>query len=413
VDGQPDWSDEDAAAIAETPASNGSAPEEVDLDLDEWDYADEADEISPRAWLFGNLLCRQFLTAIFGDGATGKTALLCAMALSLATGRSLIDEYVFQRCTVILLCFEDGEDELRRRLRAARIHYGISKEDIRGRLFIKAVSRNELKLARQGRDGLKQGALVKALERAIERRQAAAVLLDPLVKTHGVPENDNNAMDYVAGVLAELAIKYDIAICTPHHTRKGTPDPGNADMGRGGGSLKDAFRLCYTLTPMQSEDGARFGISDDERASLIRLDYGKVNLVRRSPVAKWFKLIGVLLDNGTELYPHGDEVQTVARWTPPDVFAGPSESVWNQILDDIDKGMENGQRYSSAGAATDRAAWNVVVRHIERTEKQARTIIRAWTDRGILINDDYTDPVDRKRRKGLRVDPTKRPGPRE
>jgi RecA-family ATPase len=198
---------DDEEAVADTPEQSDIDADD-DLDLGEWDYANEAEEIAPRAWVLGNLLCRQFLTAIFGDGATGKTALLCAMALSLATGSALIDEYVFERCTVVLLCFEDGEDELRRRLRAARIHYGIDKEDIRGRLFIKAVSRVELKVAVQGREGLKQGALVKALERTIVRRQPAAVLMDPLVKAHGVPENDNTAMDYVAGILAALAIKY-------------------------------------------------------------------------------------------------------------------------------------------------------------------------------------------------------------
>jgi hypothetical protein len=30
----------------------------------------------------------------------------------------------------------------------------------------------------------------------------------------------------------------------------------------------------------------------------------------------WFRLVGVRLDNATETYPAGDEVQTVERWTP-------------------------------------------------------------------------------------------------
>jgi hypothetical protein len=379
-------------------------------ELGEWDYADEADEIPPRGWLLGNLLCRQFLTGIVGDGATGKTALLIAMALSLVTGRSdLLDEHVFERCNVLLLCFEDGEAELRRRLRAARIYYNISKDDCRGRLFIKAINRSDLKLAVQGHDGVKLGVLAGALERAILRRHADVVLLDPLVKTHGVSENDNAAMDFVAGILTDIAIRHNSAGCTPQHTRKGLPDPGNADAGRGAGSLKDAFRLCYTLTKAQAEDGARFAISDEERAALVRLDFGKVNLVANDPNARWLQLVGVPLGNKAELYPHGDNVQTIRRWTPPDLFAG-GDQTWNAVLDDIDKGMENRQRYSSDGPATKRAAWKVVTKHIDRNEKQARAIINAWLKSGLLINVDYDDPIERKLRKGLIVDATKRPG---
>jgi RecA-family ATPase len=287
-------------------------------DLRETDYADAPDDIPPRGWLLGNLLCRQFLTGIFGDGATGKTALLVAMALSLATGLALIGEHVFERGRVAVLCFEDGKAELLRRLRAACLHYGIQKSELRGWLFVDAVMAPDLKLAVQARDRLAEGLLSGALSRLIDRRRLDAVLLDPLVKTHQVAENDNTAMDFVSTILAELAVRHDVAIGVAHHTRKGSPDPGNADIGRGGGALKDAFRLCYTQTAMQKEEADRLCISDDERASLVRVDYGKVNLVRRSPDAHWFRLIGVPLGNRTETYPHGDEVQTVVRWTPPD-----------------------------------------------------------------------------------------------
>jgi hypothetical protein len=85
--------------------------------------------------------------------------------------------------------------------------------------------------------------------------------------------------------------------------------------------------------------------------------------------------------------------------------------VLNRILDEIDAGLANGQRYSAAPAATDRAARRVVVKHLDRTEPQARAIIKAWLTSGLLIVEDYEDETDRKIRKGLRVDPTKRPGP--
>jgi len=392
---------------------NGLGEDEEHVDLAEWDAGEDNDEIPPRGWLLGTLLCRQFLTLVIGDGGVGKTALLITMALSLATGRKLIREHVFVRGRVMLLCFEDGITELRRRLAAAMIHHRISKDEVRGFLFLATVQRPDAKLvaAIPGRE-LAEGKLGGAIEAAILRRALDAVLIDPFVKAHGGPENDNTAMDMSAGILARIAIERDIALCALHHTRKGPPDPGNADMGRGGGSLKDAGRLAYTLTPMQKEEGDRYCVSEEERASLIRLDHGKVNLVRRDPNARWFQFISVPIGNRTEIYPNGDAVQTVARWDSPDLFTGAADAVWNQILDDLDRGMENGQRYSAAGAARDRAAWRVVVKHVERTEKQARAIIKSWLKTGLLIEDDYEDEADRRTRKGLRVDATKRPGPR-
>jgi hypothetical protein len=93
------------------------------------------------------------------------------------------------------------------------------------------------------------------------------------------------------------------------------------------------------------------------------------------------------------------------------LFADTSDAVLNRILEEIDKGMENGRRYTNANNATDRAAWQVVARHLERDKRQARAVVRTWIDNGVLVVEDYDDPVEHKTLKGLRLDPTKRPGP--
>src|SRR5437763_14682625 len=117
------------------------------IDLGEWDFGDDHEPIPPRGWLLGNLLCRRFLTAIFADGSVGKTALIVAMGLSLAAGKPLISEHVFVRCRVLIVCFEDGADELRRRLTAAMLHYGITRSEIAGYLFVTTIKRSDAKLA--------------------------------------------------------------------------------------------------------------------------------------------------------------------------------------------------------------------------------------------------------------------------
>jgi hypothetical protein len=84
--------------------------------------------------------------------------------------------------------------------------------------------------------------------------------------------------------------------------------------------------------------------------------------------------------------------------------------VWNTIIDEIDAGMPNGVRYSNAARAQDRAAWPVVVKHLARTEAQAKQIIATWVRNGVLISETYHDATERKDRKGLWANPTKRPG---
>jgi AAA domain len=334
------------------------------------------------------------------------------MAISLATGRKLIDEHVFERARVLLVCFEDGKDELRRRLTAMMLHYGITKADVVGYLFVSTVSRADAKLASSGPGGkVVAGKLGGALDRAITRRKADVVFLDPLVKTHAIDENNNTAVDFVAGQLSHLSEKHDCGVCSPHHNRKGQADAGNVDTGRGAGALKDAYRLCYTLTSMQKAEAHLFGISDDERAFLFGVDAAKVNLVPRPTDARWFKLVNVPLGNATEVHPKGDEIQTVGRWFPPDLFAGFFIVTANRILDLVDAGLPDGQRYSDNNAAKKRAAWKVVTNELpDKTEAQARSIINTWVKNGVLFLEEYTNPDNRHAGMGLRLNQGNRPG---
>jgi AAA domain len=260
--------------------------------------------------------------------------------------------------------------------------------------------------------GAPKGSLELAvrLKETIARLKIDVVVLDPFVKAHAVEENDNGQIDFVASILAQIATTLDCAIDAPHHVAKGAAEPGNADRGRGASAFKDAGRLVYTLSPMTPEEAETFGVSEEERRRLIRMDSGKVNLVPAAASATWFRLVGVKLDNGNADYPAGDEVQTVEPWSPPDVWDGLSHHVLNEILTTIDKGLPDGGRYSDHGAAKERAAWRAVVQHApDKTEPQARQVIKAWVKSGLLTVEDYTDAARREPAKGLKVNHAKRP----
>jgi hypothetical protein len=224
-----------------------------------------------------------------------------------------------------------------------------------------------------------------------------------------VSENDNEAIDYVAGLLTELAIKHRIAVDVPHHMRKGAITAGDADAGRGAGAAKDAFRLVYTLTKMTQETAALFRLSEEERQITVRVDSAKVNIAPPSDT-RWYRLLSIDVGYCTDIYPEGDTVGVIEPWTPPDVFEGMTIAIMDLILDDIDREWQAGTPYSDHSAAKKRAAWKVVNKYAPaKNESQCREIIRVWVKNGVVIVDEYKDEERRDTAKGLRTNPEKRP----
>src|SRR5262249_52233793 len=152
-----------------------------------------------------------------------------AQLLSLATGRMLTGDYVFERCRVLIVSLEDDADELRRRILSVRLRYNIKPSDVKGWLFLSSPGADAGKLMTLDQRGrLSRGALAENLEGTITRRKIDIVSIDPFVKSHSVDENSNSAIDDVVQVLTDLSAKYNIAVDIPHHISKGIAAPGNA-----------------------------------------------------------------------------------------------------------------------------------------------------------------------------------------
>jgi hypothetical protein len=399
-DGKRDGVDADAAETAK--------PQSAAM-LGIWNAGAKPLRPPPRGWLLGNQFCRGFLSTIEAAGATGKTAVRTLQMLSMTTDRELTGEHVFRRCRVLAISFEDGKEEMERRLLAAQLHHNIAPEDIDGWLY--CWTPKGIKLAHLDKEGSPaRGKLEKMLRDVIAELQIDFVSLDPFIKLHALAENDNGAMDFVTDLLVQIAIDCQVGVDAPHHTKKGLQTAGDADAGRGASARRDAARLGYTLTRMTEENAKAFGIPVEQCRLYVRLDSGKVNIAPPSDKATWFKLVGVHLGNENDEYPAGDNVQTVERWYPPETWGGVSAVQLNAALSDIAAGLPNGQRYTEGNKTTPRSAWPIVQRHCpDRTEPQCREIIRTWTKNGVLVSQDYDDPIERKPRKGLSVCDAKRP----
>lgn len=381
-----------------------------DAKLGLWDAGDDDYDIPPREWLLGNIFCKGFLSSLLANGGVGKSALRMAQILSLAIGRPLTGQHVFRRCRCLIISLEDSKDELRRRVYAVMLKYGITPAEVKGWLFLAAPK--GMKLAQLVNGAPEVAELEDLLRGAIKAHSLDLVNIDPFVKSHSLNENDNNAIDFVSDLASTIAIDLNVAIDFPHHTNKHLSlDPGNADRGRGASAAKDAARLVYTLTPMSPEEAEKFGLTEAQRKHLVREDSAKVNIAPPSDEATWFELVGVPLGNGTDAYPKGDNIQIVKPWTPPKMLDGTDSLILNEILSSIDKGLPNGQRYSDANRAGEgRAAWRVVQQYLpDKPEGACRAIINAWVKSGLLYREEYHDPIQNKDREGLKVDATKRP----
>src|SRR5262249_9754132 len=144
--------------------------------------------------------------------------------------------------------------------------------------------------------------------------------------------------------------------------------------------------------------------------SFVRVDSGKVNITKTLGAAKWFHLVGVDLGNTTDMYPNGDEVQTVEPWQPPDIWDNLPADLLNRILAAIDAGLPDGNRYSDAPNVRERAAWKVVRKLApQKTEQHAREFVKSWVKNGWLIYRLYENPVTRKTVSGLYLNPEKKP----
>lgn len=366
--------------------------------------------IPPREWLYGTRLIRRFVSVLVAPGGTGKSMFAIGCAMSMASGRALLGDTVHHQVNAWIMNLEDPMEELDRRVAAMMMQHRISREEIEGRLFLHSGRDRRLIIAQPTDYGEIAYPDKDAVIEAALAAQIGYIVVDPLVKSHGLEENSNPHMDAVATAWAEIAQATGAAIDLVHHTRKGATM--DADAGRGASALRDASRVSQTMQVMSPEEASELGIADADRWRHVRLDDAKANMAPKAGTARWFKMETVNLGNGTEDYPHGDNVAAITAWEPPDVWASMTDQQANEVLDEIAKGLGSGILYAPSRRGRDASRWagNILVRLFGISDGQANTIIAAWLKNGVLTPATYRCPEQRKDRAGVLVDNSKRPG---
>ena len=318
-------------------------------------------------------------------------------ALCVVTGRPLLAENphapgpyrtVHKSGPVWIYNLEDPAEEMDRRIAAALIHHRIACPAINQQFYIDSGRDRALTIAVRIAGAVVLSPVGDALVAELKARGVLLLVVDPFVQSHEAEENRNDEMNVVMSAWAAVAHEADCAILLVHHFRKGGA-AGDGEAFRGAGAIHGAARAMATLATMTAEEAAKLGVDEMERWQFFRKDNAKANMARRPEDAEWYQLVSVELGNGTPEYPEGDSVQTVQAWSPPSVWEGMPWSVVISILDHLEEGLPDGEKYAQTSASGDRWAGKVIIDAAGSTEKQAGDIVRAWVKSGLLMPDVY------------------------
>lgn len=183
----------------------------------------------PR-WLVEPLWGESSVGVIGGAPKCAKTWLGLDLALSVATGTACLGRYAVARPGPVLVYLaEDALAVVRERVEGIARHRGLNLAGVE----IHVITVPSLRLDRQPHRQ-------RLLETA-RRLRPRLLLLDPLVRLHGI---DENGATEVAGLLAYFRLlqrQLDLSVILVHHTRKNAAGGVAAGQGLRGSSDLHAF----------------------------------------------------------------------------------------------------------------------------------------------------------------------------
>ena len=183
--------------------------------------SDLEDRPPEQEWLVDGLWGRQAVGIVGGEPKCGKSFLALDLAVAVAAGVPCLRRFeTDQPGPVLMFAAEDAGHIVRRRLQGIAAAAGARFETLDIAVIDVPVLRLDHRSDRQ------------RLEETVERIRPHLVVLDPLVRLHGVDENAVADIAPILGFLRDLQRRFDTAILLVHHSRKsGATRPGQALRG--------------------------------------------------------------------------------------------------------------------------------------------------------------------------------------
>jgi hypothetical protein len=385
----------DTGSGAGAQSSQEQAPPPPLIQAMPYQWVDPQD-VALRDWLYARHILRKFVTATAAGGATGKTTNAVVETLVLVTGKPLLGITPTSLCRVWLWNLEDPYEEMVRKIQAACLFYGITKEDIGDRLFLNSGRDTPLVIAEPGPNGTKiLRPITDAFIREAKANRIDVTYVDPFVSCSTVPENDNVGQDKVVKEWGRVADVCNMGVHLLDHTRKaGADEEPSVESVRGGKAKTDACRSVRVLVKMTKKEAEDAGI-ENPRLYYRAFD-GKPNLSYPVEKSEWYKLNNVSLGNGRDGKP-SDEMGVVSRWTYPDALADVTASDWDKCAAAIKVGTWRAHHSSNrwVGNCIAQVMGLDVAQKADR--KKVTKLISLWKAAGSLIEYEDLDENSEKR----------------
>ena len=336
-----------------------------------------------REWVYGYDYIRKYISVTASAGGIGKTSLINVEALAIATGKPLLGVAVKQQTNVWVINLEDPISEMQMRTIAAMQHYGITPEEVKGRLFMDGEDTMQITLAAEGRDGLiTNDDMLAAMIRVVKQNNIGAIILDPFVSAHLVNENNNGSIQAVVAMLRKLARDTNSSVQLVHHIRKGNGDDATIDSVRGAGSLIGAARAARVINRITPDDAIALGVDEHEALGIFRVDDGKANLAPPSDKAIYRRMQSVEIANG-------EHIGVATEFKLPDMFDDVTTKNLYNVQRAVGQAEEQGEAYRENSQAANWIGIAIAEELDLDLEKpnqlaKAKAILKQWSKSGSL-----------------------------
>ncbi len=189
-----------------------------------------ASEQNTHRWLIDQLWGASSVGVIGGAPKCSKTWLALDMALSVATGTACLNKYdVPEPGPVLVYLAEDALTVVRERVDGMARQRGLDLDAV----DVHVITAPTLRLDR--------GPHRTQLLETARRMQPRLLLLDPLVRLHGIDENNAGEVAQLLAYFRSLQRELDCSVVLVHHTRKNAAGGAAAGQGLRGSSDIHAF----------------------------------------------------------------------------------------------------------------------------------------------------------------------------
>lgn len=394
---------------AETEDTDGNVKASSVLEFDIAPYQPkDPTTISKREWLYKPAYIRNFVGLTAATGGAGKSSLVLVEAVAMACGKDLLGVEPADKLHVLYWNGEDPQEELERRVEAILKHFGLTKDDLGDRLFIKSGRDMPIRIAESQRGDTKiVKPMTRAMVRAVRKWKLDVVIIDPFVASHGVPENDNSAIEQVAKRWADIASRTNCHVHLVHHTRKANGGAATIEDSRGASALNYAARTRRAINTMTAAEAKSAGIGEDgARLSYFKSDMANSSMTKPVAAHDWYTFVSVDLMNGGPdelgMATPGDSVGVVVRWEYAKLALDLSEDDTREALAALEEGKWRADMRAEdwAGYAIAHAVGADL--SVPAIKKQIAALIAEWLGNGTL---ETYEGKDKKRMKKEYVRP--------